>query len=161
MLFLFPCSYKPPNAQYSERFVIICGDGWLFDLISVLYLYNLFCQCGSDEYAFKKYFRLPHTYAFFPWFRMWPVWQLKGGKGKWYCGVCDYRPLWYWILRRRGCKNAYKEVSQLRAQMGDCVLAGVEIGEGIWHKKDAEGVLAGSDFDIVLGSVTAFISARL
>ena len=44
--------------------------------------------------------------------------------------------------------------------MGDCVLAGVEIGEGIWHKKDAEGVLAGSDFDIVLGSVTAFISAR-
>ena len=26
-------------------------------------------------------------------------------------------------------------------EMGDGVLAGVEIGEGIWHKKDAEEVL--------------------
>lgn len=35
------------------------------------------------------------------------------------------------------------------------MLAGVEIGENILHKKDAEEVISGSNFDIVLGSVDA------
>ncbi len=39
--------------------------------------------------------------------------------------------------------------------MGESVLSGVEIGEAIWHKKDAEEVVSCSDFDIVLGSVLA------
>ncbi len=55
----------------------------------------------------------------------------------------------------RDVKNPIKKSAVCAHEMGDCVLAGVEIGEGIWHKKDAEEVVAGSDFDIVLGSVHA------
>ena len=40
-------------------------------------------------------------------------------------------------------------------EMGGGVLAGVELGEGVWHKKYAKEVIGGSDFDIVLGSVHA------
>lgn len=52
-------------------------------------------------------------------------------------------------------KTPIKKSAVCAHEMGNGVLAGVEIGEGIWHKKDAEEVLAGSDFDIVLGSVHA------
>lgn len=55
----------------------------------------------------------------------------------------------------RDVKTPIKKLVVCAHEMGDRVLAGVEIGEGIWHKKDAEEVLAGSDFDIVLGSVHA------
>lgn len=55
----------------------------------------------------------------------------------------------------RDVKTPIKKSAVCAHEMGNGVLAGVEIGEGIWHKKDAEGVIAGSDFDIVLGSVHA------
>ena len=57
------------------------------------------------------------------------------------------------------CKE--KDVKAPIKQSADCahkmggVLAGVEIGEGIWHKKETNEVIAKSDFDIVLGSVHA------
>ncbi len=52
-------------------------------------------------------------------------------------------------------KTPVKKSAEFAHEMGSGVLAGVEMGEGMWHKKEAEEVMACGDFDIVLGSVHA------
>ena len=56
---------------------------------------------------------------------------------------------------KQDIKSPIKHSVECVHKMGESVLAGVEIGEGIWHKNDAEEVVVGSNFDIVLGSVHA------
>lgn len=81
--------------------------------------------------------------------------SLKAAKEKGIAGfaITDHCDIEYCKLQ--DVKTPIKRSADCAHEMGDGVLAGVEIGEGIWHKKDAEEVLAGSDFDIVLGSVHA------
>ncbi len=84
-----------------------------------------------------------------------PIDSLRAAKEKGIAGFaitdhCDIE-----FCENQDVKTPIKKSAECAHEMGESVLAGVEIGEGIWHKKDAEEVVSGSDFDIVLGSVHA------
>lgn len=81
--------------------------------------------------------------------------SLKAAKEREIAGfaITDHCDIEYCKLQ--DVKTPIKRSADCAHEMGDSVLAGVEIGEAKWHKKDAEEVMAGSNFDIVLGSVHA------
>lgn len=47
-------------------------------------------------------------------------------------------------------KSAIMQSADCAHKMGRNVLTGVEIGEGIWNKKETDNVISGTSFDIVL-----------
>lgn len=59
------------------------------------------------------------------------------------------------FYKEKDVKTPIKQSADCAHKMGGGVLAGVEIGEDFWHKKETNDVIAESDFDIVLGSVHA------
>lgn len=84
-----------------------------------------------------------------------PCDSLTAAKEKGLAGfaITDHCDMEYCKLR--DVKTPIEQSVGCARTMGGGVLAGIEIGEAIWHKEDADELISGGDFDIVLGSVHA------